>query len=150
MPTNSPTAEPPFDLSVRPRDIVLTWPKSRPLESYVSELARAERERMVINYRVASFPTWNDQEAWWDHGALCFGGYGSDSPRCYMVHDGAVRGWCEIVYCCAREDGEVDGWPAGKYIVRDPTWHPIEPFPMEGFRGYRWAPADLTSRGRDA
>lgn len=127
-----------------PRHIILTWPKTRSLESYFNELARAEREGMVINYRVSRFPAWTDAEVFWDHGALCF--HGHEPVRCYMVHDGAIPGWCSIDYCCRREEGEVEGWPAGLYLVRDPRWHPIEPFPMAGFRGYRWAPDELLER----
>lgn len=118
------------------RDIVVTWPKGTPLGSYLANLELAKRDELVINYRVARLPSWDDAIA--DHDVISWP-YGVEHPRCYMVHDGAVRGWCEILYCCERADGEVDGWPAGLYLVRSPEWHPLErPVQMAGFRGWRW------------
>jgi hypothetical protein len=107
--------------------IVVTWPKSRSLDSYVAELNRADREGLVINFRVANFPKVP---------------YGA---RCYHVHDGYVRGWVTTLGFGERELGEVidpvlgDWWPAGKYIVRHPTWYPLpEIQPMKGFQGWRY------------
>lgn len=117
------------------RDIVVTWPKTKPLEVYLGTLRRAAREGLVINYRVRHLPMWDD--AINDHGVTGWA-YGAEHPRCYQVHDGKVRGWTEVVYTCERAAGEVDGWPAGLYIVRNPEWHPVEPTPMAGFRGWRW------------
>lgn len=117
------------------RDIVVTWPKTKPLLDYLAELRQADRAGDLINFRVRHLPTWHDQIG--DHR---WNGWpwGRTRPRCYMVHDGAVRGWCRIAGTCWRDDGEVAGWPAGWYIVRDPWWTPIEPVPMRGFRGWRW------------
>lgn len=118
-------------------DIVVTWPKSKPLTAYLAELRRAEYEGLVINYRVARLPRWSPRnvDLWGRVRPVCAG----RPARCYMVYDGAVRGWCEILYACERDDGEVEGWPAGKYIVRDPKWHHLEtPIPMSGFQGWRW------------
>lgn len=121
------------------RDIAVTWPQTKLLAGYLAELARAERYGLEINYRVRSLPSWPNQisdHGWngWPHGVA--------HPRCYMIHSGFVRGWCEVNGTCWREDGEVDGWPAGNYIVRDPAWHPVDPVPMVGFRGWRWYSAD--------
>jgi hypothetical protein len=120
-------------------DIAITWPKSRSLESYLLECSRAVREGLIVNYRVARLPDW-------PVGAF---DYGARYPRTYMVHDGFVRGWLQVIYVTRREDGEVEGhpylrrgyWPAGNYIVRNPLWHPISTerqIPMVGFRGWRW------------
>ena len=122
-------------------DIVVTWPKTKRYAAYVGELARARREGLVINYRVARLPAWSHEVAFWDHGSLCFGSYPTEPPRCYVVHSGFVRGWSPILYCCQRKTGEVDGWPSGLYIVRSPEWNAIpvsEQIPMAGFRGTRW------------
>lgn len=121
-------------------DIVVTWPKTRPLQSYLDELERAERDLLVINYRVARPPRWKDLNAL------------EREPRCYMVHDGFIRGYNEIRYVTEWGEGVVsrtsydeDGmgawagfWPAGWYVVRDPHWYPVEPVPMRGFQGWRW------------
>lgn len=112
--------------TVGSRNIVVTWPKGRPLESYLTELARAQRGGLVINYRVPH-PPWE-----------------AAGGRCYMVHSGAVRGWNRIRSVELRKRGEVTDpitgapWPEGFYIVRDPRWHPIEPIEMRGFQGWRY------------
>lgn len=118
------------------RDIVVTWPKTLPLEDYVAELRSAERRGDVINFRVAHPP--------WD----AIGG------RCFMVHDGAVRGWNRIVEVLHRDEGEVRDvrsgghWPAGFYVVREPIWFPVvPPIPMRGFQGWRWYCEPATVEG---
>lgn len=122
-------------------DIIVTWPKTKPLAAYLEQLADAQIAGLQINYRVARLPAWSDKVAFWDHGSLCFGSYPTPPPRCYIVHSGFVRGWSPILYCCQRKLGEVDGWPSGLYIVRSPEWHPwpmsTQPA-MAGFRGTRW------------
>lgn len=118
------------------RDLILTWPKSRPLDSYLRELKQAERNGEVINFRVASPPKIAEGQRW---------GY------CYMVHDGYVRGWMQIIDVVHRGPGEVNrvasddrsgSWPEGWYVVREPIWHPMnKPVPMPGFRGFRYVVA---------
>lgn len=123
------------------RDIVVTWPKKRLLADYLETLVWAERNGRVINFRVARVPRWDDAVD--SHG---FQGwpFGVELPRCYRVHDGAVRGFTEVRGTCHRQDGEVEFiggegyWPAGTYIVCSPEWHSIAPIPMCGFRGWRW------------
>lgn len=117
---------------MRHGDLIVTWPKSRPLSSYLRELERAQRSGQVINYRVRHQPRISPS-AWRGRG-----------PRCYMVHDGAIRGYNKIRCLTFREDHEVvdpitgNFWPRGWYIVRDPGWHEVEPVPMRGFRGFRY------------
>lgn len=119
----------------KPIDIVATWPKSKPLETYLEELRKATALDQVINYRVANRPGWE------------FGALRERPARCYMVHDGQVRGYCEIKYVAEFGIGEVARvasdafagfWPAGTYIVRDPRWRSVEPIPLRGFQGWRW------------
>lgn len=109
------------------KDLVVTWPKSKPLSAYLKELERAVAERLEINFKVPTRPAW--------------------AGRCYMVHDGAIRGYnlvTGIVYRRAGEVARVESdalagfWPEGWYIVRAPEWHPIIPIPMRGFQGYRY------------
>lgn len=105
--------------------IVMTWPKSRPLESYLEELRKAEEQGLTIHFRVPSLPE------------IPFG------ARCYMVHDGYVRGWL-VTLGFSDGTGVTDPitgepWPKGKYIVRNPHWTPLEyPKRMKGFRGWRY------------
>lgn len=131
------------------RSIVVTWPKSKPLGEfgptgvgYLPELWRANDVGDVINFRVARLPRWLDSIE--DHGWTGWP-YGVRGPRCYMVHDGAVRGWVQVIGTCHRAEGEVHGWPAGFYIVRDAMWQPIDPIPMRGFQGWRWFDQEVTS-----
>lgn len=110
-------------------DIVATWPKKRALDSYLAELARADEQNLYINFRVPSLPSvtrWN---------------------RCYMVHDGLVRGWNDIREACWRDDvwDVTTGLPmkGGFFVVRMPKFFDIslcegDPFAMKGFRGYRY------------
>lgn len=108
-----------------PKDIVITWPKKRSLNSYLVELENAERDGCVINFRVPTLPK-------------------GKAERCYVVHDGAIRGYNLIVSIERQENYMVldpltgEYWPSGNYIVRWPKWHDIEPIPMKGFQGYRY------------
>lgn len=116
-------------------DIVATWPKTRSLESYLEELEKASALGLDINFRVPSWPRWT------------FESLRVRPAYCYMVHDGAIRGYNIIKYATFYEDREVARvendsfagfWPKGKYIVRNPKWHPVEPIAMKGFQGWRW------------
>lgn len=124
-------------MSAERKDIIVTWPKTRPLASYLAELAKAKSDGCVINYRVPHLPDL-------DPGS----GLGRES-RCYMVHDGFVRGWCEILATTYRGPREVRDtvtggfWSAGSYIVRDPTWHAVHRIPMRGFQGWRYFDGSL-------
>lgn len=109
-------------------DLIITWPKTRSLDSYLDECARAAREGLLINYRVGYPPTRGDL---------------ADDARVYVVHDGAIRGWQLFEGVYFRTDGEAQGvagefWPEGWYIVRHPEWIPIEPVVAMGFRGWRF------------
>lgn len=125
------------------RHIVVTWPKNRRFASYMVELERAKSRGLVVNFRVPRLP---------DFGVGAFD-YGAPEIRCYRVHDGAIRGWLQIVAVEQRRMGEVlrvasdplsrapggKFWPPGKYIVCDPEWHTQTVVsPMKGFRGWRW------------
>lgn len=108
------------------KDILITWPKSRSLQSYLDELKRAVEEGKVILFRVSTLPK-------------------EECSRCYIVHDGMIRGFTTIREYAEVGDNEVTDpitgnfWPAGNYIVRMPYWHDIETeIPMKGFQGYRY------------
>lgn len=104
---------------------VLTVPKSMDWAEYQRELAAVADGAMRINYRVRYFPK-----------GMRVG------DRCYIVHDGRVRGWMEIVgladyqtgWTCTTTGRE---WPAGRYIQRSGPFHPTDGPAMVGFRGVR-------------
>lgn len=110
------------------RDWVVTIPKTIPWKDYQAELAAVADHSQVMNYRTRFFPK----------GMVA-------GDRCYLVHDGRVRGWMGIV-------GLVDAvlpwrctttgktWPAGKYIQRSGPFHKVDGPDMVGFRGVRKYP----------
>lgn len=105
--------------------IAITWPKTKPLQTYLDELAGARRRGDVINYHVAGRPRLQGV------------------TRVYVVYENFIRGWSTLHGVVRRSTNEVrdaDGgtWPAGWYIVREPDWNPIEPVPMLSFRGHRF------------
>lgn len=108
-------------------DIAITWPKTRTLESYLTELRKADDNGLLINYRVPTRPK-----------RLVV------ADRCYMIYDGAVRGWNEVLGVEHRDDvldpvsGEI--MAPGVFIVRNPLWFPIfgPEILMKGFQGYRY------------
>jgi hypothetical protein len=111
---------------VSDRDIIITWPKTEPLGSYLMALEVAAERGEVINYRVPSPPK-------------------LEPERCYVVYDGEVIGWNEVLSVERRGGEEVldprtgNYWPSGWYIVRDPVWHPLRtPLPCRGFQGFRY------------
>lgn len=115
-------------MTVSVADLVVTWPKSKPLETYLAELEKAVTDRLQINFRVPSRP--------------------APVERCYMVYDGEVRGWNRVLSVEHRGEREVTRvesdafagfWPAGWYVVRDPAWTAVTtPMAMKGFQGYRY------------
>jgi len=104
------------------RDIMVTLPKSNSWDEYSKELDVVKDGSEVMNYKVRTFPKT---------------GVGS---KCYIVHDGFVKGWMEIVgmseedFTCSTT-GRV--WE-GKFIQRSGPFHYIEPIPMKGFQGFRY------------
>lgn len=105
-------------------DLVITWPKTRPLSSYLEHCQKAHHRKQFINFRIGSRPK-------------------RAAERVYVVYDGAVRGWHEFVVAMKRRDvrdpqmGTV--MEPGLYLVRRPTWHPLAtPIPMKGFQGWRY------------
>lgn len=123
------------------RDFIVTWPKSRPLGSYLDELRKAEAAGQQINYRLPSRPAIDSLV----HPT-------GRRIRCYMLYDSLIRGFNNIQAIAYREVGEVARvrsdamsgyWPAGNYLVRSPVWHPVEPIEMRGFRGYRFWPPEM-------
>lgn len=108
------------------KDIIVTWPKSRPLASYLTELRKAKESNQVINFRVHRLPK------------IPLG------SRCYRVHNGNVHGYTNIIDFKYRSIDVVSDpvtggfWPEGNYIVCDPEWHSIDPIPMAGFQGWKY------------
>lgn len=63
--------------------------------------------------------------------------------RVWYVEDGFLRGYAVVDRVETRNGMDCDTtgrrWPAGVYVfMRADSWRWIEPFPMRGFRGYRY------------
>lgn len=108
---------------------VITVPKTRKWSDYLREVAEVEDGRAVMNYRIRGFPKAMRQ-----------------GDRCYVVHDGQVRGWMTLVGLVEKPKpwrGTTTGqiWKAGRFIQRSGPFHPLKGGPkMTGFRGARTPP----------
>lgn len=106
------------------KHIAITIPKSILWTTYSEEL-RAAESGDIINYKVSFFPK-----------GIEFG-----KSRCYVVHDGMVKGWMTIVgFSEAPFRRSVTGkqW-IGKFICRSGVFHDMKTIvPMNGFRGFRY------------
>lgn len=103
---------------------VVTVPKTTAWSDYERELGAAAAGQN-LNYRVRGFPK-----------LMAIG------DRCYIVHDGMVRGWMTIISLVDKKDAwrcsTTEGWwPSGKYIQRSGAFHATNGPPMTGFRGVR-------------
>lgn len=104
------------------RDIVITIPRSIAWQDYQKEIDLVKDGSSVMNFRVNHFPNT------------------SVGSKCYLLHDGAIRGWMEIVgfseepFECSTTGKE---W-SGKFIQRSGPFHKIDPIPMKGFQGFRY------------
>ena len=98
-------------------------PKTVDWRDYKSELFKAAAGE-ILNFKVSAFPT-----------EVGPGG------KCYLVHDGRIKGWHEI--CGFSEEEFVcttTGKPwKGKFIQRTGPFHYLEEeLPMKGFQGWRY------------
>lgn len=122
-------------------DLIVTWPKSRPLSSYVEELGKAELAGLDINFRVPTEPR-----------EFLVG------RRCYRVHSGHVRGWTKILGVAKRGPNQVARvesdafagfWPEGWYVVCSPAWYVLfgkKQIAVKGFQGYRYFDRSLLDK----
>jgi hypothetical protein len=115
--------------------IVVTWPKTRPLHSYLREVRHAKERGHNCYFRVPK-------------NAAPMIAYGAPV---YHVHDGQIRGSLPYLGTQLVEEGVVQDpltgeyWPAGNYFVRSPEWtHLVAPYDerdkwkLAGFRGWRY------------
>lgn len=104
---------------------VLTVPKTTSWATYTKELQDVADGSKEMLYKVRGFP--KDMKK---------------GHKCYIVHDGFVRGYMGISslqdnegFTCETTGTE---WAAGKYIGRTGKFHTLEtPVEMQGFRGIR-------------
>ena len=86
------------------------------------ELDKVKGGEEIINFKVNNFPKIN---------VGC---------KCYLVHDGFIRGWMEVVGLSEKEftcSTTGKKW-VGKFIERSGPFHNIDPILMKGFQGFRY------------
>lgn len=104
------------------KDIIITLPKSVKWVEYEKELDKVKGGEEIINFKVNNFPKIN---------VGC---------KCYLVHDGFIRGWMEVVGLSEKEftcSTTGKKW-VGKFIERSGPFHNIDPILMKGFQGFRY------------
>lgn len=106
------------------RAIVITLPATEQWDMYEKEIERVKDYSQVMNFKVPFFPK----------------GVGI-GDRCYVVHDGVVKGWMEIVgmeekeFTCTTTGKK---W-VGKFIMRSGPFHKLDrEIRMKGFQGFRY------------
>ena len=107
-------------------DIAITIPKKIKWEDYCKELDTVRDGSQMMLYKLPTKPKHNLK-----------GG------RCYICHNGYVRGWMEIIdviysdgFTCTTTNTP---WPEGWYVCRSGEFHEIENIiPIKGFQGYRY------------
>jgi len=105
-------------------DWIITIPKTTSWEEYQKELDLVKDFSHTMNYRAPYFPK-----------EMKIG------DRCFIVWNGKIRGWMEIVglqetdeWTCVTTGTQ---WPAGKYVVRSGPFYAVNGPEMTGFRGIR-------------
>ena len=110
-------------------DIIITLPKSNYWENYEQELETVSDEKQVMNFKTPSLPK-----------NTIIG------DKCYIVHDGYIRGWMKIVgfeknnkFKCSTTSTEWEG----TFIQRSGKFNYISPIEYKGFQGWRYLPKEL-------
>lgn len=106
--------------------LLITIPKTIKWEDYVKEIEAVRDETMEMNYKVSSKP-----------------GRVSAGDRCYICHNGFIKGWMRISSIEFRQSFDCattkNHWDAGWYVSRSGEFHPLNPeVPQKGFMGYRY------------
>ena len=112
------------EISKNERSLIITLPSTVSWLDYEKELMKAANYKYVLNFKVHNFPR---------------GIHKGD--KCYIVHDGLVKGWMEIVgfseetFQCTTTNKK---W-SGKFIQRSGPFHYLqEKIPYKGFQGFRY------------
>lgn len=106
------------------RAIIITLPSKEKWEDYEKELNKVKNYNNVMNYKVCNFPKGIKK-----------------GDKCYIVHQGFIKGWMEIVGFSEKEficNTTQKSWK-GKFIERSGPFHYlVEKIPMKGFQGFRY------------
>lgn len=106
--------------------ICITLPKTIKWSDYQRELDVVKFGEQEMNYRLSNKPS-----------------KVSVGDRCYICHDGFLKGWMTITDISYKDAFECsttgEQWEPGWYISRSGDFHYIkEQIPMKGFMGYKY------------
>lgn len=104
--------------------IIVTLPASVKWEDYEKELNKVKNYSQTLNFKVHNFPKGINK-----------------GDKCYIVHQGIIKGWMEIVGFTEKEfecTTTNQLWK-GKFIERSGPFHYlVDKLPMKGFQGFRY------------
>lgn len=116
------------EIMKKKRSLIITLPSDIKWEDYEKELRKVANYNCVLNFKVHNFPT----------GV-------HEGDKCYIVHQGYIKGWMDIVGFSEKEfNCSTTGkkWQ-GKFVERSGPFHYIsEKLPYKGFQGYRYFDID--------
>lgn len=107
--------------------LCITVPKSTLWSDYEKELEDVKDGRLMLNFKVPTYPK-----------------KVKEGDRCYVVHNGFIKGWMTITGIIDRSSGfdcQTTGrqWGSGIYVCRSGEFHYLsKEVPMKGFQGYRY------------
>ena len=106
------------------RSLIITLPSTIKWGDYEKELKKTANYKHNLNFKVHNFPK---------------GVHVGD--KCYIVHNGVIKGWMEIVgfsekeFNCTTTGKKWDG----KFIERSGPFHYLnKTIPYKGFQGFRY------------
>ena len=106
------------------RSIIITLPSSQKWDDYVKELNKVKDYSNSLNFKVHNFPKGVKK-----------------GDRCYLVHQGIIKGWMEITGFSEKEficNTTNKSWK-GKFIERSGPFHYlVDKIQYKGFQGYRY------------
>lgn len=106
------------------RSLIITLPSNVTWQDYEKELRKAANWKYILNFKVHNYPS---------------GVHKGD--KCYVVHNGIIKGWMEIVGFEEKEFtcGTTNQKWRGKFVERSGPFHYLnEKLPYNGFRGFRY------------
>ena len=112
------------DIENSERSIIVTLPSNINWNDYEKELNKVKNYENVLNFKVSNFPKGVKK-----------------GDKCYIAHNGIVKGWMEIVGFSEKNfecSTNRKNW-SGKFIERSGPFHYINNvIPMKGFQGFRY------------
>ena len=107
-------------------NVVLTLPARFPWDVWARHYRRVFARQVALEWKLRAFPA-------------------SVRPgdRCYFVHRGEVKGWLGVAGLALALEPGADPKDAERLLLLEGPFRPMPPFPMRGFRGFRYAPNDL-------